>query len=271
MSWLVLQSHNSSRVKWDGAGVRRNEPRLGWRAAVFVVLAAGLLLAGAASSGASVSGRSVVYALVANGYNCTLTVSGDSFSGGTVACAGISYTNRVTSGTIVPGKSVKFELDCSAVGPDWKGCGQTYISTKWDGTKYIGTFMQTGPYPGGPYSFTLTPPKPPTPLEDTEAPVVKPRVVFAAKRGKTVRLRYRIDDNTGWAASEITVLQGRKIIARWRHGNQMLQPYLPGETDWENWKVPKKIKVPPPLSFCVRAWDKAGNESKSCRTITLRG
>jgi len=70
------------------------------------------------------------------------------------------------------------------------------------------------------------------------------------------------------AGNEVTVLNGRKVIARWRHGELMNLPQRFGMWS-ETWKVPKRIRGP--LSFCVRAWDEAGNESKSCRTITLRG
>jgi len=255
--------------------MRRKKLRLGWRASLLVALAAGVLSAGAASSGASGSGsgalgrdagfppfRSGVYGLYVNGYDCTwkLTVSGGSVSG-TMTCSAGGVPEALT-GTVVQGKRFEITRDCS-VNFGGNKCIQVYTSTSYVNGKYVGTMEGTG----GGGQFWLTPAKPPI---DTKPPVVQAFSRSGVVRGKTVDLFYKWKDD-GRVAYEITVLHGGKIIARRPHDEFT---YYDSDTNtplWETWKVPKAIKVPPPLSFCIRAWDQAGNKSKDCATITLRG
>lgn len=102
---------------------------------------------------------------------------------------------------------------------------------------------------------------------DTSAPTVK-ALASAGKRGKAVRLRYRVRDDSGRSRETVTVKRGRRVLATVR-----------GRLDaadadvlyyFVTWRVPKTLPKST-LTFCVQAFDAAGNSSsQSCASLRLR-
>ncbi len=62
-------------------------------------------------------------------------------------------------------------------------------------------------------------------------------------------------------------MRDRNVLAR-TVKNLFFVEVFPYVVEWVTWKVPKSVHRP--LRFCVRAWDEADNESKSCAKIKLR-
>jgi subtilisin family serine protease len=101
---------------------------------------------------------------------------------------------------------------------------------------------------------------------DTEPPQAA-ALPGAAKRGSTVRMRFRVWDNSGDASASLAVRQGRKQLASFNRQSAEAT----GATNEQAWKVPRKLKLRPRLSFCVVAHDAAGNRSaQSCAALVIR-
>lgn len=87
----------------------------------------------------------------------------------------------------------------------------------------------------------------------------------AGRRGGVAKLHFSIYDDSGVAEARIKVERGRRVIATLRSG---YGPVASGLTYYYPWHVPKGAKGP--LSFCVRAADRAGHLSRwSCAPLRL--
>jgi hypothetical protein len=113
------------------------------------------------------------------------------------------------------------------------------------------------------------PPLPPPPVamppaRDIRGPTLR---VFAAKgrRGKIVRLRYRVSDNSGETTERISVYRRKHVLRRY---TRPLRTTGSAVAYWINWHAPRKAGT---YRFCVRATDRSGNQTRLlCAKITLR-
>jgi subtilisin family serine protease len=123
------------------------------------------------------------------------------------------------------------------------------------------------PPPPPPPPAPLPPPPPPVlPVQntpDTVAPVVRAYPV-TGRRGRTVKLTYRVRDDRGRTAEQILVYRGRSLLARLR---RTLRPTDGASAYWVTWRAPRQ---PMRGRFCVRAADGAGNTSTSCAVLRVR-
>jgi hypothetical protein len=102
----------------------------------------------------------------------------------------------------------------------------------------------------------------PTPV-DTVAPVVHAYPV-TSKRGRPVKLRYRVRDNHGETTEQVSVYRGRLVVGKL---GRNLRPTEDSVVYWFPWKAPKRKLAG---RFCVRAADGAGNFSTSCASLKIR-
>jgi len=98
---------------------------------------------------------------------------------------------------------------------------------------------------------------------DTMAPFVRAYPV-TGRRGRTVKLTYRVRDDRGRTAEQILVYRGRSLVARLR---RTLRPTDNASVYWVQWRAPWR---PMRGRFCVRAVDAAGNGSTSCASLRVR-
>ena len=125
------------------------------------------------------------------------------------------------------------------------------------------------PPPPPPPPPPLPPPPPPPPAlpvpktPDTVAPFVRAYPV-TGRRGRTVKLTYRVRDDRGRTAEQILVYRGRSLVARLR---RTLRPTDNASVYWVQWRAPWR---PMRGRFCVRAVDAAGNGSTSCASLRVR-
>jgi hypothetical protein len=104
-------------------------------------------------------------------------------------------------------------------------------------------------------------PVPNTP--DTVAPFVRAYPV-TGRRGRTVKLTYRVRDDRGRTAEQISVYRGRSRIARL---GRTLRPTDSASIYWVPWTAPRRAMRG---RFCVRARDGAGNAATSCASLRVR-
>ena len=102
-------------------------------------------------------------------------------------------------------------------------------------------------------------PKPP----DTVAPVVHAYPVNG-RRGRTVKLTYRVRDDRGETTERISVYRGSSVVARL---GRELRPTDDAVAYWIAWRAPRRRLLG---RFCVRAADRAGNASTSCAALRVR-
>jgi subtilisin family serine protease len=103
----------------------------------------------------------------------------------------------------------------------------------------------------------------PPPTADTTVPVVR---TFSAlgRRGRIVKLRYRVQDDHGQTSERIFVYRGQRLTGMY------VRPLRQTESSvdfWVAWRAPKKRFVG---RFCVRATDAAGNAARSCSSLRVR-
>ena len=109
-------------------------------------------------------------------------------------------------------------------------------------------------------SVTVNVPEAPPP--DTTPPTVK-ALTATARRGRVVRLRYRVSDHGGATREIVTVRRRGKVSRTVR--TQVSAKSLRGVA----WRAPRRPRGP--YTFCVRARDAAGNTSAlSCAPIRIR-
>jgi hypothetical protein len=82
----------------------------------------------------------------------------------------------------------------------------------------------------------------------------------SGKTGRTLRLRYRTSDNNARTRERITVSRGGSVVASWSRGMAAAQW---GTIQGINWRPRSAASY----SFCVSAWDPAGNTRRSCAGI----
>jgi subtilisin family serine protease len=112
------------------------------------------------------------------------------------------------------------------------------------------------------------PPSPPPALPvpktpDTVAPFVRAYPV-TGRRGRKVKLTYRVRDDRGRTAERILVYRGRSLVARLR---RTLRPTDSASVYWVQWRAPWRAMRG---RFCVRAADAAANGSTSCASLRVR-
>jgi len=102
---------------------------------------------------------------------------------------------------------------------------------------------------------------------DTTAPRVR-ALPSTGRRGGPARLRYRVTDDGGRSAEQVTVFRARKALARLR---SPVHPAVPGRAlyNFVTWRVPGGLRGGR-LRFCVTAADAAGNRSRaSCAALRI--
>jgi subtilisin family serine protease len=125
------------------------------------------------------------------------------------------------------------------------------------------------PPPPPPPPPPLPPPAPPPPVlpvpttPDTVAPFVR-AYPATGRRGRTVKLTYRVRDDRGRTAEQILVYRGRSLVARLR---RTLRPTDNASAYWVTWRAPRRAMRG---RFCVRAADGAGNTSTSCAVLRVK-
>ena len=101
---------------------------------------------------------------------------------------------------------------------------------------------------------------------DKKAPTSR-AVASAGKRGNTVKLRFRIYDESGQAKALATVERNGKLFATTSSG---FGPVAYGTTYFIGWNVPA-LAPKGTYKFCVVAVDHAGNHSRSsCAMLALK-
>lgn len=96
-------------------------------------------------------------------------------------------------------------------------------------------------------------------LVDVTRPTVR-TLPASPQAGQPVRLRYRTADNSDRTRERITVARSGSVIASWTR--RMAVARL-SEIQSVSWTPRRRGRY----TFCVRAWDPAGNARRDCRTI----
>jgi uncharacterized repeat protein (TIGR01451 family) len=123
------------------------------------------------------------------------------------------------------------------------------------------------PPPPRPTPSPAPPPPPATPpARDTSPPRVK-ALPSSGRRGKTMRIRYRVSDDSGMSKERVTVFRARRLLA------MIASPLDRAEAGtlyyYVKWRVPGAL-TKGRLRACVRATDPAGNRSKtSCAALRV--
>jgi hypothetical protein len=103
-------------------------------------------------------------------------------------------------------------------------------------------------------------------LDDTEPPSAK-ALPARAQRGRRALLRYAIADNSGLAGAKLTLVRGSTRIASF---SSPIRPVRSAKFSVIRWAVPKSTPRGV-VSFCVIAFDPAGNRSKrDCAPLAIR-
>lgn len=120
------------------------------------------------------------------------------------------------------------------------------------------------------YPFSAPPPPPPPPptpppAGDTTRPHATANV-SRGRRGGSARLEFVLTDDRGWARAILRIRRKSALIGTVR--TSFLR--ADGRTLHVPWRVPRSAEAP--LSFCVTAFDRAGNQSRpSCARLMLSG
>lgn len=101
-------------------------------------------------------------------------------------------------------------------------------------------------------------------LEDTKRPRVRAWRA-SARRGKSVRLRFWVADDSGTVTVTVWVARGRRVIARRTHRNVSARPK--GERHFQPFSAPRRRGT---LRWCVRAKDDEGNGRTKCAVLRVR-
>jgi hypothetical protein len=84
----------------------------------------------------------------------------------------------------------------------------------------------------------------------------------SGKVGRTMNLRYRTTDNTHRTRERITVSRGGSVVRSWSRDM--------GRAFWDNVQsVSWTPRAAGSYSFCVRAWDPAGNSRRDCAGVSV--
>jgi hypothetical protein len=104
-------------------------------------------------------------------------------------------------------------------------------------------------------------PVPKTP--DTVPPFVRAYPV-TGRRGRMVKLTYRVRDNSGDTTEQVSIYRGRTLVTRI---DRTLRPTEDTVVYWVPWRSPRQRLLG---RFCVRAADGAANASTSCASLRTR-
>lgn len=126
------------------------------------------------------------------------------------------------------------------------------------------------PAPPPPPPSSPPPPRPPappqTPARDTTPPRVK-ALPSRGRRGKTMKIRYRVSDDSGMSKERVTVYRSRQLLAT--IGSPLDRAEAGTLYYYVKWRVPGALRKGT-LRACVRATDPAGNRSKtSCAVLRV--
>lgn len=206
-----------------------------------------------------------------NAPTCTLTMDGAKTATATFEEVPSSYLLSVStagSGTVSSTPAgIICGTDCSAdFGNGTAVTLRAIARTGWRLAGWSGACTRTTPT----CVVTMDGPKSATASFARQADQTAPRVRALAsvgKRGKTARLRYRVTDDSGKSREWANVYRGKTQLATVRSPLDSAEPGV--LYYFLNWKVPKTL--PRGLySFCVRAADAAGNQSKaSCAGVRV--
>ena len=125
------------------------------------------------------------------------------------------------------------------------------------------------PPPTPPLPPSPPPPPPPPPVlpvlnpPDTVPPVVRAYPV-TGRRGRRVKLNYRVRDDRGETTEQVSVYRGRSLLKKL---GRTLRPTENSVVYWLPWRAPRHRLLG---RFCVRAADGAGNTSTSCAVLRIR-
>lgn len=131
--------------------------------------------------------------------------------------------------------------------------------------------VATPPAPAPPPPPPAPPPPPPAPpppvlpapkARDTAPPVVHAYPV-RGRRGRTVKLTYRVRDDSGQTSEQVSVYRGRSLLKRL---GRTLRPTEDSVVYWLTWRAPRRRVLG---RFCVRAADVAGNAASSCASLRI--
>jgi hypothetical protein len=95
------------------------------------------------------------------------------------------------------------------------------------------------------------------------APFVRAYPV-TGRRGRTVKLTYRVRDDRGQTSERVLVYRGRSLVARLA---RTLRPTDDATVYWVAWRAPRRRMLG---HFCVRAADASGNAKTSCASLRVR-
>jgi hypothetical protein len=84
------------------------------------------------------------------------------------------------------------------------------------------------------------------------------------RRGRILKLTYRVRDDRGETAEQVSVYRGRSLVKKL---GRTLRPTDDTVVSWLAWRAPRRRLLG---RFCVRAADRAGNASTSCARVTVR-
>jgi hypothetical protein len=124
---------------------------------------------------------------------------------------------------------------------------------------------------------TPQPPQPPQPpvvrppaAVDSVRPTVR-ALVSSGLRGRQVKLRYRVFDNSRTTRELVTVYRGKTRRVK-RIGTEFGSTGPRGKIYFVRWRAPRRGVGGGFWRFCVQAFDRAGNKSKlSCARIKFKG
>jgi serine protease AprX len=99
---------------------------------------------------------------------------------------------------------------------------------------------------------------------DATPPIVR-AVASSGRRGTSVRLLYKVAEETGKASERMRIYRGARLI---KTITTRLSAREAGRTYFVFWRAPRKAVR---LRFCVQAWDGDGNPSaQSCAPLRIR-
>src|SRR5205814_1548655 len=153
--------------------------------------------------------------------------------------------------------------------------GCTWQQSYGYGRVNVNAALAAGTTPAPPPPPPAPPPPPPAPpspppavLPVPDPPDTVPPFVRAypatGRRGRTVKLTYRVRDDRGETTERVSLYRGRLLVKRL---GRTLRPTDDTLVSWLAWRAPRRRLVG---RFCVRAVDGAGNASTSCASLRIR-
>ena len=157
----------------------------------------------------------------------------------------------------------------SCSGCTWQqsyGYGRVDVGAALAAASPLASSPSPPPPPSLPSPLASPPPPPALPLPkppDTVRPFVR-AYPLSGRRGRTVKLTYRVRDDRGQTTEHVSIYRGRLLVKRL---GRMLRPSGDAVVSWLPWRAPRRRFLG---HFCVRATDGAGNTSTSCASLKIR-